>query len=190
MVRILGRIAFRSAINCFDRTMICWDRRGDEVVGYFDEFEVQVLRDYGASLLRLLDHRAGSYHVWSESESIPSAATDDLRILAILRSELGSSEPEWALACQEVRCLAEVSAVVREQLASLPRAGGLVCLGSDQVASWSKVLRWYLAVIDAVTDDTGVAVGKPVEPTVTWLSGVAAGLRDQMSLHQETRLFR
>ncbi|GHH56608.1 hypothetical protein [Lentzea cavernae] len=159
--------------------MICWDRCGDEVVGYLDEFEVEVLRGYGESLLRLLDHRAGSYESWSGSASIPSAATDDLRILAILRCEIGSSEPDWVLACQEVRCVTEAARRVREKLGTLPHSGGIVRLTAVQVTSWLKALGWYLASIDAVTDAAGVAVGKVAEPTVTWLTGLASGLRER-----------
>ncbi|GLY46842.1 hypothetical protein [Lentzea sp. NBRC 102530] len=159
--------------------MICWDRCGDEVVGYLDEFEVEVLRGYGESLLKLLEHRAGSYESWSGSASIPSTATDDPRILAILRCEIGAAEPDWVLACQEVRCVAEAVRHVREKLTTLPHSGGAVRLTTPQVTSWLKALGWYLASIDAMTDASGVAAGKVAEPTVTWLTGLVSGLRAQ-----------
>ncbi|MFD4637064.1 hypothetical protein ACFWN2_07095 [Lentzea sp. NPDC058436] len=157
--------------------MICWDRRDTEVVGYFDEFEIGVLRGYAASLLRLIAHRAGTY-TGVAGRALPPGTTADPRLLAILRAELGESEPDWVLACQEAPCLAEVAECVRTHLGCLPPAGGLVTLGPDAVVAWARVVRWYLAVLDAVTDESGRATGKPVTPTLAWFTGMAAGLRN------------
>ncbi|GHH56626.1 DUF2017 family protein [Lentzea cavernae] len=155
--------------------MICWDRCGDEIVGYFDDSEIEVLRAYAESLILLLDRRAASYRSLGRVR-VPGEATTDPRVLALLRAELGPGEPDWVLASQESSCLARVAGQVRDHLATLPESGGVVRLTSEQSSPWRRVLSWYLAVIDAVTDGEGRDARQIVEPTVGWLTEIASGL--------------
>ncbi|MFD9698122.1 hypothetical protein [Lentzea sp. NPDC059081] len=166
--------------------MICWDSLGDGVVGYFDEFEIELMRGYADSLLRLLDHRTTSYSSFRDEKGrefrLPEEAATDVRLTAILRTEIGQLEPGWFFPFLEARCLAEVADEVRGVLSVLPSTGGLVCLTQAQASSWVAVLRRYLAVIDAVKDETGCHKGTPVQPTVLWFTAVADGLDAQLHL--------
>ncbi|MET9631655.1 hypothetical protein ABZX92_29750 [Lentzea sp. NPDC006480] len=155
--------------------MICWDRRGEDVVGYFDEFEVEVLRGYAECLLRLLDHRVATYTSVGDS-LIPSATTTDPRLAALLRAELGPDEPDWALACLEAGCFARVAIRVLEHLDTLPPSGGLVRLSSESLPRWLSVIHLYVVVIVAMTDYEGCVVGIPVGPTIEWLIDISSGL--------------
>ncbi|SFR30076.1 hypothetical protein SAMN04488564_12712 [Lentzea waywayandensis] len=158
--------------------MICWDRCDEDVVGYFDEFEIGVLRDYAESLLRLLDHRARSYRLVGTALA-PEDVTTDRRLLALLRAELGAGEPDWVLACQEAVCLNWIADQLIEHLGTLPSSGGVVCLAARSVPTWSRVIRWYLAVIREMTEQDGRAAGKPVAKSVGWFGGIVEGLETQ-----------
>ncbi|MFI6095690.1 hypothetical protein ACIA8G_09065 [Lentzea sp. NPDC051213] len=162
--------------------MICWDRFGEEFIGVFDEYEVEVLRGYAEALLELLDHRAGSYTSMMLGEQVvqlPGAATTDNRLIAILRERLGTSEPSWMLAWSEARCLAEVREAVTHVLSTLPSRGGRVRLaGRADAVIWLQVTKLYIAALTAKTDHAGVTFGRDVEPTTAWLESIAVGLAE------------
>jgi hypothetical protein len=159
--------------------VICWDRCGFDVVGYFDEFEIDVLRGYADHLLRLVADRTSSYECFAGA-MLPTEATADARLLALLRAEVGMTEPDWVLTCQEAWCLNEVVDQVRAQRATLPESGGLVTFHLDSASTWIQVIHWYLAVVVAVTDDSGCAMGKSAAPTIGWLTGIVEGLEERL----------
>lgn len=156
--------------------VLCWDRLDDLVIGYFDGFEIEVLRGYGENLLRLLDDRAATYHLVA-GVRVPRDTLEDLRLLALLRDELGTAEPDWALTHYEVSCFEQVARLVEEHLATLPLSGGVVQLSSESTCSWLRVIRWYVAVIDAMTDHDGQVTAKPASPTLAWFGEITSGLR-------------
>ncbi|HEX7305448.1 hypothetical protein [Lentzea sp.] len=144
-------------------------------MGYFEEFEVDILRGYAESLLRLLEHRADSYGT-VQGQRVPVKATADPRLLALLRAELGQDEPAWTLAFHEIACFTEISRLLREQLATLPPTGGAVRFRTESVSAWLRMIRWYVAAINSISDDEGRATGKLARPTLDWFTGIAAGL--------------
>ncbi|MEV6712811.1 hypothetical protein AB0M48_12315 [Lentzea sp. NPDC051208] len=163
--------------------MIHWDRCGRSgYVGVFGRYEITVLRSYVTGLLELIEHRAASYVPVAAGADrvvrVPTSATEDLRLLAILKDEVGADEPDWVLAISEAPCLLRAHGLLDLVWATIPEADCVVHLQSrDGADAWLQCIRYFLVSIAGVADAEGMVKGMDTIPTITWLSEVSESLR-------------
>ncbi|MFS8104252.1 hypothetical protein LFM09_44800 [Lentzea alba] len=175
----------KSPLCLANEAVICWDRCDDELIGIFDNYEISVLRSHGEALLALLDHRERSYENMPLDDNrtalLPNATTDDTRLIAILRDQLGQDEPDWLLTLHEVASFDELRVALGTFLATLPSDSGAVRLRSRvEAEAWARSIQVFAAALAAVTDETGRAFEQDAGPTSAWLARISGGLSEAL----------
>lgn len=163
--------------------MDCWDRCGETgYVRVFSRYEIAVLNSYTCGLLNLIERRVRSYEPVvagaGHEVRLPTEVSQDPRIMAILRAELGWDEPDWVLALGEERCLSDVKKSLHLMASTLPISDGVIHLRTAaEAAAWSRSVRLFVTSIATVADDEGRVNDKDVGPTVAWLIELSCALR-------------
>lgn len=164
--------------------MSSWDRCGaSSYIGVLSRYEIDVLRSFTTGLISLLEHRTQNYAPVALAQGgtalIPTTPSDDERITAILRNELGEDQPDWAHAFGEERCLREVAEAAELMSVTLPASGGVVRLiSTSELLAWQRCIRCVLCTIAVVSRDTGEVKGVSSAPTVNWLTQMSENLTE------------